>query len=72
MPRGRADAAARHWMLQRQKQRADAKRYPVFLPLIEELENELLDELGNLLIAPVYLTLEEYRKYREKGELIYV
>ena len=72
MSRGKAGAAARHWMMQRQRERAEETLYLFFVPLIDELEAELLDELGDLLIAPVYLTIEEYLNYREKGEPLYV
>lgn len=66
MPKSRARAAARHWMMQRRKKK-EPTIIVIYVSLQDELENFLSDELDELLVDAEYLTIEEYIEYLKEG-----
>lgn len=62
MARGRFRAAARHWMINRQRER-NSDLITVWFPIVDELDDFLEDELSRLIYDPVYMTMLEYSEY---------
>ena len=62
MARGRFRAAARHWMINRQRERNN-DLITVWFPIVDELDDFLEDELSCLIYDPVYMTMLEYSEY---------